>query len=115
MRRMLIVLAMGALLAPSQVFAAASVQAVKACVAKKLAQVPGCIRQHGKGNADPCRTGVYMEMSVECMQNLDPEKLYEKEPARRQIFFDACIKLYNPNTGQTAEQECNQSHPPVGK
>jgi hypothetical protein len=111
---MMIVLAMAALFAPSPV-SAASVQALKACVAKKLAQVPGCIRKNGKGSDGPCRTGIYMEMTVECTQKLDPENLHEKEPARRQILFDACIKLYNPNTGQTAEEECNQSHPSIGK
>jgi hypothetical protein len=114
MRRTVMLVAMGALLAPSPV-SAASVQALKACVAKKLAQVPGCIRQNGKGNADPCRTGIAMELQVECVEKLDPGKLYEKDRVRRKIIFDACVKLYNPGTSTSAKDECEKSYPPMGK
>lgn len=94
--------------------AATTVQALRACVQKATAQLPSCIRQHGKMNADPCRTGIMMEVFV-CAEKLDPQKRHTRDPVRRKILYQACLKMHNPGTGQTAQQECDVSFPPLPK
>jgi hypothetical protein len=115
MRWIALLSAMSIVLLPSAAASAGSVQVLKACVHQKLASVPKCIRTNGRGNADPCRTGVAMELQVECVEKLDPEKRYTKDPVRRQVLFDACVKLYNPGTSQSAQHECGLSYPPIPK
>jgi hypothetical protein len=115
MHRTAILLAISVVWVSSTPASAQTAQALKACVQKKLAQVPGCIRTNGRGSADPCRTGIAMELQVECTEKLDPQKRYEKDPVRRKILFDACVTLFNPGTGPSAREECEKSYPPIGK
>lgn len=93
---------------------AGTVQKLRGCVQQKTAQLATCIRLHGKANADPCRTGIMMEVS-ECAEKFDAEMLFKKDAVRRKILFDACVKLHNKGTGQTAQQECDLAFPPIAQ
>lgn len=113
MRRIALALFVGAasICAPAQ---AGSVQALRGCVHKATAQLPRCIKLHGKENADPCRTGIFMEVT-ECAKKFDSENLHRKDAVRRKVLFQACVQMHNPGTGQTAQQECDLAFPPIPK
>lgn len=93
---------------------AGTVQALRGCVHRATAQLPRCIKLHGKENTGPCRTGILMEVT-ECASKLDAEQLHRKDAVRRKILFEACVQMHNEGTGQTAQQECDLAFPPVPK
>lgn len=112
-RRGLVLLAAGVWMVCAPAYAG-TVQQLRGCVGKARAQLPGCIRDQGKENADPCKTGIMMEV-FGCVEKFDARKLHLKDTVRRKILYDTCLQMHNEGTGQTAQEECDMTFPPIGK